>query len=388
MKKIIHHLALVGSIGSVAFAAPFLALGDSAELFVTADSNVAYNDNVLLSQKDRELTDTIFTVIPGLDMKYGKDSAVKGDIFANSTLTSYADHVNLNNQLLGTGATSAYEGERVKLKANASFNERDQATVDNAAALANNQGKLLEHHDTAAGLSGEFHYSEKISFGTGVDFTNTDYKSSNAVEQKTYSVPVNVYYELTPKVDVSTGMTYTRTELAGVAANQADLYDAYYYNVGARGAFTPKLSGTFSVGYNTRNGNVGPDENGSLGSKASLAYAYSEKTQLTLGVNRDFANATSGGSSYQTTDLTLGASSALTVDWRVNAALTYRTMEYANSNPSFTNDYLEASVGATYTINEYLTAGASYVNRSQTSDLGATSEFSNNLVTLSLSARY
>ena len=387
MKKIIHHLAFVGSMGSVAFAAPFLAIGDSAELFVTADSNVAYNDNLLLSQKGREISDTVFTVIPGLDMKYGKDSAVKGDVFANSTLTSYDDHVNLNNQLLGTGATSAYEGERVKLKANASFNERDQPTVDNAVAL-NNQGKLLEHHDTAAGLSGEFHYSDKISFGTGVDFTNTDYKSANVVEQKTYSVPVNVYYELTPKVDVSTGMTYTRTELAGVTVGLADLYDAYYYNVGARGAFTPKLSGTFSVGYNTRHGNVGPDENGSLGSKASLAYAYSEKTQLSLGINRDFANATSGGSSYQTTDFTLGASSALTVDWRVNAGLTYRTMDYAKSTPSFTNDYLEASVGATYTINEYLTAGVNYLNRSQTSGLGAGSEFSNNVVTLSLSARY
>jgi hypothetical protein len=266
----------------------------------------------------------------------------------------------------------------VKLNANLSFAELDQPTPDNIG-----QTTLLEHHDTAAGINGELRYSEKISFGSGVSYTSNDYKSSTATEQKSYSVPVNAYYELTPKVDVSTGLTYTHTELSGNIGGNADLFDAFYYNVGTRGTFTPKLSGAFSVGYNTRNGNVGPDEDGSVGSKASLAYAYSEKTQLTLGFNRDFANSTSGGASYETTDLTLGASSAITADWSLNAGLSYRMMEYTTE----TRDYIEASLGATYTINEYLNAAISYVNRSQKADL-ASSEFVNNLVSLSLSARY
>jgi hypothetical protein len=172
--------------------------------------------------------------------------------------------------------------------------------------------------------------------------------------------------------------------LSGVLAGNPDLFDAFYYNIGSRGSFTPKLSGTFSVGYNTRNANVGEDEDGSVGSKASLAYAYSEKTQLTLGVNRDFANSTSGGSSYETTDLSLGASSAITVDWRLSAGVTYRMMEYTNE----TRDYIEASLGAIYTINEYLNASFNYVNRSQTSDRGASNEFAGNVVSISLSARY
>ena len=185
-------------------------------------------------------------------------------------------------------------------------------------------------------------------------------------------------------MDVSTGLTYTHTELAGsIGAGNADLFDAYYYNVGTRGTFTPKLSGSFSVGYNTRNGNVGQDEDGSVGSKASLAYAYSEKTQLSLGVNRDFANSTTNGNSYETTDFSFGASSAISVDWRLNAGVTYRMMEYTAE----TRDYIESTIGATYTINEYLNAGISYVNRSQTADL-ASSEFANNVFSLSISARY
>ena len=383
MKKIVQNLIVLSGMGSVAVAAPFLAIGDNAELFATATSSVAYNDNLLLSRDGSELSDTVLVVTPGFDLKYGKDSAVSGDVFANSTLSSYADNVKLNNQLFATGATAAYASERTKLNANLSFAELDQPTADNAAETAN-QGTLLEHHDTAAGFNGELRYSEKISFGSGISYASNDYKSSTATEQKSYSVPVNVYYELTPKVDVSTGLTYTHTELSGnIGAGNADLFDAFYYNVGTRGTFTPKLSGSFSVGYNTRNGNIGKDEDGSVGSKASLAYAYSEKTQLTLGVNRDFANSTSGGSSYETTDLTLGASSEITVDWRLNAGLTYRMMEYTTD----TRDYIEAKLGATYTINEYLNAGINFVNRSQTGDLAA-SEFTNNVVSLSLSARY
>ena len=379
MKKIVQNLLVLGGMGSVAVAAPFLAIGDNAELFATATSSVAYNDNLLLSADGLELSDTVFVVTPGFDLKYGKDSAVSGDVFANSTLSSYSDNVKLNNQLFAAGATAAYASERVKLNTNLSFAELDQPTPDNIG-----QTTLLEHHDTAAGINGELRYSEKISFGSGVSYASYDYKSSAATEQKSYSVPVNVYYELTPKLDVSTGLTYTHTELSGnIGAGNADLFDAFYYNVGTRGTFTPKLSGAFSVGDNTRNGNVGPDEDGSVGSKASLAYAYSEKTQLTLAFNRDFANSTSGGASYETTDLTLGASSAITVDWSLNAGLSYRMMEYTTE----TRDYIEASLGATYTINEYLNAGISYVNRSQKADL-ASSEFVNNVVSLSLSARY
>ena len=380
MKKIVQHLVILGGMGSAAVAAPFLAIGDNAELFATATSSVAYNDNLLLSPDGAELEDTVFVVVPGFDLKYGKDSAVNGDLFANSTLSSYADNVKLNNQLFATGATASYDNQRLKLDASLSFAERDQPTPDNVGSTT-----LLERHETAAKINGELRYSEKISFGSGVSYSNTDYKSSTSVEQKSYSVPVNVYYELTPKVDVSTGMTYTRTELSGnITPGNADLFDAFYYNIGARGSFTPKLSGAFSVGYNTRNRNVGEDEDGSIGSKASLAYAYSEKTQLTLGVNRDFANSSNNGDSYETTDLTIGASSAITVDWRLSAGFTYRMMDYTAG----TRDYIEASLGATYTINEYLNAGISYVNRSQSADQGANFEFANNVVSLSVSARY
>lgn len=378
MKNIVRNLTLVGCVGSSAFAAPFLAIGDNAELFVTADAIAAYNDNILLSPSGSELEDTIFTFKPGFDLQFGKDSVIKGNLIGTSTLTSYSDNENLNNQLLGVAGNASYDsGGRLTLNANASFNELDQPTID---VLSNTT--LVERSVTAAGVNGELAFSEKISMGTGFSYSHTDYKDSAYTEDWNYTVPVNVYYELTPKVDVSAGVTYTRTDLDKAGANQ---YDAFYYNVGARGAFTPKLSGNFSVGYNTRSANVGPDDDGSLGANASLAYSYSEKTQFNLSLSRDFSNSAAGGASYENSQITLGAVSAITIDWRLNASLTYRMLDYQAGT---TDEYIEGSLGATYIINNHLSTSLAYTYRDKSSDSGAASEFQNNLVSLSLSARY
>ena len=305
---------------------------------------------------------------------------MKGHLIGTATLTSYSDNDNLNNQLLGIGDTTSYQSGRLKLNFNASHNELDQPTID----VVPSAGKLVERHVSTIGANGELEISEKISVGTGLTFTTTDYKESGYTEEDTYTVPVNVYYELTPKVDLSAGITYSKINLDDVAAGQADEYDAYYYNVGARGSFTPKLSGAFSVGYNTRTANVGPDDDGSFGADASLAYAYTDKTNFTLALSRNFSNSTAGGASYENSQITLGATSAIAVDWSLNASVTYRQLDYQNIDQ--TDDYYEGTVGATYIINSHLSAGLSYLYRKQASDTG--SEFDNNIVTLSMSARY
>jgi len=390
MKHLVRNLTLVGCVGSSAFAAPFLAIGDNAELFVTADAIASYNDNILLSADApgvKKYEDTIFTFRPGFDLEYGKDSAIKGNLVGTYTMTGYSQYNEFNNQLFGIGANGSYStGGRLTLNANASFNELDQPTVDLSSLTS--VGKLVEREVTDAGINGEYAFSEKISVGSGFAYSHVDFEDPAYSDQWTYTVPVNVYYELTPKVDLSAGVRYTRTDQTVLAPTAADQFDSFYYNVGARGAFTPKLSGNFSVGYNTRYANRGPDDDGSIGANASLAYAYSDKTQLSLALSRDFANSTAGGSSYENSQITLSAVSAITVDWRLNASATYRLLDYTSITPSQTEEYYEGSLGATYIINNHLSSSLSYTYREKSSDAGTLSEFQNNLVTLSLSARY
>ena len=128
----------------------------------------------------------------------------------------------------------------------------------------------------------------------------------------------------------------------------------------------------------------GGGSDGAPGAEAALAYAYSDKTQFTLALSRGYSNASSSGASYENSQITIGATSAIAVDWRLNAAVTYRELDYQNTNQK--DKYAEGTVGATYIINSNLSAGLSYVYRDQTSDGGA--EFDNSVVTLSLSARY
>lgn len=361
MKTIARNLLLLGCAGCPAFAAPFLAIGDNAELFVTADAIAVYNDNILLASSPEE-DDVIFTFRPGFDLQFGKDSLIKGYLVGTATLTTYAENNELNNELFGIGGASTYDNERLFLRVNASFNELDQPTID----VTPTASKLVERDVTAAGVNGELTLSEKISVGGGFSYNDIDYNDAAYTDSTVYTVPVNVYYELTPKVDLSAGIRYSRTDLdLAPGSTDPDKYDTLYYNVGARGAFTPKLSGSFSVGYTTREANKDGDDENSFGTDASLAYAYSEKTQLRLAAGRNFSNASAGGSSYENTQISLSASSAITVDWRLNAAVTYRVLDYQGVDR--TDDYIEGSVGATYLINAHLTAGLSYLYRENTS---------------------
>lgn len=375
MKNIVRNLSLAGCVGSTAFAAPFLAVGDNAELFVTANAVASYNDNILLAPSGSERDDVIVSFSPGVDLVFGKDSVIKGNVAASSTLTSYIDNDTLNNQLFGIDSAVSYNGGgQITLSATASYTELDQPTID----VTSNTDRAI----TNLGFSGEYQFSEKTSIGSGFSYSHTDYKDPIFNEQWEYGVPVNLYYELTPKVDVSAGVRYTRTDIDKGGANQ---YDAFYYNVGARGEFTAKLSGAFSVGYNTRKANVGPDDDGSVGANASLSYEYSEKTGLTLSLSRDFANATSGGASYENTQVTLGASTAIAVDWSLSASATYRILDY---QAGAQDEYIEGSLGATYLINGHLSSSLSYTYRDKMSDFGAANEFQNSVVSISLSARY
>lgn len=378
MKNTARSLIVLGCFGSSAVAAPFLAVGDNAELFVTADAMASYNDNILLGSSANEEDDVVLTFRPGFDLQFGKDSLLKGNVVATGTFTSYADNSELNNQLFGIGANSIYDNGNLVLRANVSFDELDQPTVDVSGPT------LVERNVTVARINGELALSEKISVGSGFSYVHTDYRTSGYTDQWNYTVPVNVYYELTPKVDVSAGVRYSHIDLE----NGQNEFDDFYYNVGARGAFTPKLSGSFSVGYTTRSARETSNPSGSVGADASLDYAYSDKTQLSLLLGRNFNNSAIG-ESYENSQITLRAVSAITPDWRLNASVTYRQLDYTNNaSTDRKDDYIEGSVGATYIINNHLTAGLAYTYRDLSSDDPAAREFKNNVVTLSLSARY
>lgn len=369
-------LALLSSLSAApVFAAPFLAIGDNAELFLTAHTEVRYEDNVTFSSQD-EIEDEAFEVSPGAEITFGKNSLTKGSFAYIEKITSYSDNNDLNSNLSNLLFNSDYEGAKLQLGANASFRELNQNSRDTA-----NASTLVRRDVWAAGVDGEYAVTEKSKVGLGAKYDRVHYKTAGFTDQKNYTVPVNYYFAISEKVDLSTGVQYRKNDVDAVDADSED----YYFNVGARGEFTAKLSGKFSVGYLLREPEASTaDDESSIGAKAGLAYAYSPKTTFTLDLSNDFQTG-SDAAGTETSSLSLGASTSLTAALSVSATVGYSKIDYLAGGRE--DDYIVGGFGLTYVYNEHVNFEAGYSYNDNSSDL-ATSEFTANVVRIGANFRY
>jgi len=358
-------------------AAPFMAIGDGAELFATGALGVRSDDNIFLA-KDAT-SDVIFNVDPGLELTFGKDAQVKGSLTLVDSISRYSDNSDLNTNLFSTNFVSSYEDGKLKLGFNAGYQETNQNTVD---VRAPGGGALIRRNALSAGVTAESEVSEITSVAAGFSYTKTDYKRAGFGDSEDYTIPLNFYYKWTPKVDLSLGYRY-RAYQTQIGQDSTD----HFYNVGARGEFTPKLTGQVQVGWTQRQLTASGNEN-LVGLDANLTYAISPKTSLQLRA----ANAPdSSPSGAQQKNFSLGGtlSTNISDQWSVNAGLSYRGITYVGTATSAerTDDYVEGTVGATYVVNQYIRVAATYAYRSNTSKISS-SDFTNNVFSLSANIRY
>jgi polysaccharide biosynthesis protein VpsM len=368
-------LALLTTLAATpAFAAPFLAIGDNAELFLTGSTSVRFEDNIDYSDTN-EKADEIFEFTPGAELVFGKSGLNRGSLAIYERFVAYSDNTQFNDELFNAVFQSAYDGAKLSLKTNAAYREQNQTTQDVQAIIAST--------DISAGASGEVAITEKTKFGAGLQYADKDYEPAGLADQTTYTVPVNYYFAIRPKVDLSAGVRYRSTDVDQAFSDSDD----FYFNVGARGEFTPKLSGNFSVGYTMRDADapLGVDgEDTLLGFNAGLAYAYSQKTQITFDASNDFDTG-SIGAGQEKTSFTLGANSQVVPALSLRSSVTYQQIDYINFVR--TDDYLIFNVGASYTLNEHVSFDASYSHYNNDSDfVGA--EFAANVFSLSANFRY
>ncbi len=366
-------LILLSSITAApAFAAPFLAIGDNAELFITARTEARYEDNLTLSDSNEE-SDEIFEFVPGAEINFGKNSLTKGSLVAYERFTAYSSNPELNDSLANLLFKSNYDGAKLKLNTNASFRESSQNTRDARGAA------LVRRNFINAGVNGEYSLTEKSKAALGASYSDTDYKTAGFRDQESFAIPVNYYFAINPKIDLSAGVAYRETDVDAAGADSEDIY----YNVGARGKFTSKLSGSFSVGLNTREYENGDDESG-LGVKAGLAYDYSPKTSFTLDLNRDFETG-ADANGIENSSVTLGARTSLTAALSASVALSYQEYDYLNVTRS--DDYIVGSIGLAYTYSQNLSFDAGYTFNDNESDVAA-ANFTANVFSIGANFRY
>ncbi len=352
-------------------AAPFMAVGDNAELFVTASAAVQADDNIYLDTSNAK-SDTIFSFTPGVDLVFGKGSATSGNFYYREEIRRYSDNDVQNTELSSLGVNSSYSNGVTKVDFNASYAQVAQNDND-----IRSTGDLIHRKLTNVGGKSEFGVSEKTKFSLGAAYNKTDYAPASYADSDIWTFPLDVYYEASPKLDWSLGYQYRKTELSlGRDSNDS------FFNIGARGEFTPKLTGQVRMGYTQRSFKVGSDES-LVGLSSSLTYLYSEKTSYQFNLGNDFGSSGTGDS---TKNFSWGLSSSthFTEQWYLNLGVNFRSIKY----PARTDDYTEGQVGVSYVYNSTVNFSASYTYRNNSSDKLASAEFTNNVFSLGANIRY
>lgn len=367
-------LALLALGASSLSAAPFVALGDNAELFLTGAVAINADDNIYLrpgTTARPEVSDTILTLSPGLDLQFGRNAATSGNLYFREDILRYSDNDQQNTSLANLGFNSLYNNGKSKMDIGASYTEFAQN--DTSAP-----GDIVERTVTSARALTEFGATEKTAVGAGVRFDKTDYSGGASYRDSSiWTLPVDAYFEYSPKLQWSVGYRYRSTDLSGAAIDSQD----HFFNVGARGEFTPKLTGQLRVGYGLRKFDAGGDDS-DFGVDSSFNFAYSPKTSYSIGVSNDFG-ASALGESTKTFTVNLGANNRIDEQWSWNANVAFRSIDF----PSHSDDFFQGGVGVAYILNTNANFTASYTHRKNSSN-SASYEFSNNVFSLGANLRY
>ncbi len=364
-------LAVATLVGANLNAAPFAALGDNAELFLTASASVTIDDNIYL-RNTNEVDDMIFTFTPGLDLVFGRNAQLSGNVYYRHKILRYSDVSQQNTDLLSVGFNSLYDNGKTKFDVGVNYAENAQNEISAP-------GFIVASNTMSFRALSEFGLSQKTTFGVGLRYDETDYSVVGAFRNNNiWTLPVDLYFEATPKMQVSVGYRYRATDLAGNGIDNVD----HFLNVGARGEFTPKLVGQVRVGYNKRNFERTLADVSNLGVDASLSYAYSAKSTFNLAVSNDFGNSANGDST-ESLAITVGGRVKLDEQWSWDASLAFRSIEY----PTRSDDFFEGNVGFRYSYSAFLDFTGSYTHRKLSSSR-ALFEFANNVFFVGANIRY
>lgn len=383
-------------------AAPLVSIGDSVDVFFNGSSSLRWSSNIFRNE-DNEVDDLVWTLSPGFEVNVGRGvSNADLSVITRYDIIRYDDNDQLDVELFHIKALGSYRTSRLDLSASASFDEEKSNSGD-----SNLTQDLIETNNYGASLNGEYRFSPKFSFGAGVRYSEKEYLSpydDRFADRESYTVPLDLFYELTPKVDLSVGYTYTNTDIEETYNPSSLSYvgeyetESHFINVGARGNLLPKLTGFFKVGYRMRSSDdserifdpygaavVLPktkrNDSGMLGLDADLTWAATPKFTARLALGRDFGVG-GEGQSTENSSINLSGNYSITSHFAASANLGYTLRDYSNTdreddqyNGGFRLSYSpnqnwRFSSGYTYTENNSSDANRSYENH--TLDLTAT----------------
>ena len=361
-------------------------LGRNSSVSLTGVVSVSRDSNIFL-QDTNEVAETITSLRPGVDFRFGQRSQASGRLGYQMAFNQYANHAGPNSRLGAANAEFSYANARTSLDLGATHQQVEQGTRD-IAALAGNS--LLRRTVGMVEAGGETALTAKTRLATGVTVDWTKYKRAGLVGGSNLTVPLRVHLALRPKVDVSLGYSYDRYNPQGAGESA----QGGYYNLGFRGALSEKLGANFSAGYRSRDF-AGGESEGLWGFDGSFDYRWTAKTSLALAVTRGFG-ASAAGESTTSTGFSLSLTSNPTLHWQLAARLGYQDIDYGPrvfvgapvvAAGGRSDQFWDLNFTATYVINSWMNLSAAWtLRRNASSQAGA--GFTSNVVSLMLGFRY
>jgi hypothetical protein len=366
MNKYIRTLAASLAATIAAHAAPFLALGDSAELFLTGTVGIRADDNIFLTSN--ETSDTIFDIKPGFEFVFGQGSLTKGSFKFVENISRYSDNSGLNTELSSFAFNTKYDDGKSEFATSASYDQLNQ----NAPGLTG----LTRRNVTALGLDAEISATQKSSVGVGLSYKDTEYRRAGYNDKRTVTVPVDYYWAVSAKVDLSVGYRYRDSEVQ----NALDSKD-HFFRIGFRGDFSPNVTGTVKVGVGQRKFSGAGSED-ILDLDAVLDFKVSAKSTFRLTASNDFDVS---GQGQQQKVFSLGGSliSQVSDVLSLQAGFNFGKYDYYTRE----DDYTEVTLGVNYAVNKHIRITAAYSYRNNDSGL-ANGDFRNNVFSLAANLRY
>lgn len=348
---------------------PLIPLGDNGSMLLTADLGVRRDDNIFFSTSDK-VAATIYSATPGIDFTYGNNSLAHALLDYQESFNRYSGGVAPNVNLASATGNVGYNDGSLKLGAGAQYQQLYQ---NNVGILDISGSELIRSNITDFNGQIESAIFSKLGAGISATYDRTSFPGTPGLYGNTLLyVPMNLYYAITPKVDLSAGYAFGQQTPEGNGA----IAKSGFYNVGARGNFTQKFTGEFAVGYLTeRVPGLEPLHN--LGLTSNLTYEITPKTSASFQAARNFQTSAQGQVLKNGT-YTLGVTSNITNQWEASFSVTYRTLDYGEELYSFESalvnqhridDYWEGKFQLAYVFTQWLNSSIYYVVRDDHSTL-------------------
>ncbi|MCZ6675227.1 MAG: outer membrane beta-barrel protein [Verrucomicrobia bacterium] len=384
-------LIFAGILGSllICTAAPVSFFGENTSLIWRVGGAIQYNDNIFLDATDTE-SDTIWVFSPGLELNFGQQpSNANLNITYVHDFVTYSDNSRLNRDNPDAKLKGFYRTAKSRINYGFSYKENSQNDVG-----SNLVGDIARRNIFTMNVDGEWDFSAKSSVSAGYQLHDVTYENPRFHDRDAVSVPVNYYWAVSPKLDMSVGYRFRNTSFARgseyISQNRGDPfnfrpdYDDQFFNVGVRGEIGAKTTAEIRVGTQKRDFNTpGVSDSDLFSANARVVWVATAKSSLTFLYSRDF-NADAFGTSIKSDDFQVAGSTKLSEQVSGFASLRFANDNY---NGGRSDDGLFGQVGVTLIPNSYSTITLAYVIYNNDSNF-APADFDNNVINISGTLRY